>query len=434
MRAARCAAIVCAWFLLAVAPAAALAPSAAGVPPPEGPSIFGVLTDNSTTPARPVPGVRITVTRNATTVGTTTSDAEGFFVIAVPEAGPYSVELDPETIPDGVGLRDPDRTKLDRVVVFGTRSSRVLFPFGEQATSPPGRFEQLTNLFASGIRLGLLVGVCSVGLSLIFGTTGLVNFAHGELVTFGALVAWYLNTNSGGPQVPLVVALVGAMLAGALLGAALEKGLWRPLVRRRTGQTSRMLVSIGLGISLRYVFLVIFAGTSRTFREYSSQGPTTFGPISLPMRDYVITGICAAVLVGVGLLLQRTRLGTAVRAVADERDLAEASGIDVNRVVLAVWVGGASLSALGGVLLGVSGSVQWNMGNRLLLTIFAAVVLGGLGNAFGAMAGSLVVGVASEMSTYWLPADFKFAVALVILIAVLLVRPQGLLGRRERIG
>jgi branched-chain amino acid transport system permease protein len=123
-----------------------------------------------------------------------------------------------------------------------------------------------------------------------------------------------------------------------------------------------------------------------------------------------------------------------VRAVSDERDLASASGIDVQRVVLLVWIGGGMLAGLGGVMLAVSQSVQWNLGFRLLLTMFAAVVLGGLGNPYGAMAGGLAVGVTSQVSTYWLPADFQFAVALAILILVLLVRPQGLLGVRERIG
>jgi branched-chain amino acid transport system permease protein len=144
--------------------------------------------------------------------------------------------------------------------------------------------------------------------------------------------------------------------------------------------------------------------------------------------------ISVITLVAVGVALQRTRLGTAIRAVADERDLAASSGIDVRRIIMVVWTAGAALAGLGGILLAVSQGVQYNMGFRLLLTMFAAVVLGGLGSAFGAMAGGLVVGVASEMSTYWFSPDFKFAVALVILILVLLVRPQGILGVRERVG
>jgi branched-chain amino acid transport system permease protein len=195
-----------------------------------------------------------------------------------------------------------------------------------------------------------------------------------------------------------------------------------------------MLVSIGLALFLRYIYQAVFSGNPRSYRQYSAQSPVKLGPLSFPPRDWVVMGICVAVLVVVGLVVQGTRLGTAIRAVADERDLAAASGIDVGRVVLVVWVAGSMLAGLGGVLLGVSQSVQWNMGFGLLLTIFAAVVLGGLGSIYGAMVGGLVVGVASEVGTYWLPSDFKFAIALAILIVVLIARPQGILGIRERIG
>jgi branched-chain amino acid transport system permease protein len=214
----------------------------------------------------------------------------------------------------------------------------------------------------------------------------------------------------------------------------LDLGLWRPLARKRTGAVSRLLVSIGLALFLRYFYQVVFGGTPRTFRQYAAQGPTGFGPISQPVRNYIVMVVCVIALVLVALTLERTRLGTAVRAVADERDLAEASGIDVRRVVTVVWAGAAALTGLGGILLALTEGVQWNMGFRLLLTMFAAVVLGGLGSAYGAMAGALVVGVASELSTYWIDPDFKFAVALLILIVVLLIRPQGILGVRSRVG
>jgi branched-chain amino acid transport system permease protein len=139
-------------------------------------------------------------------------------------------------------------------------------------------------------------------------------------------------------------------------------------------------------------------------------------------------------MVGVGLLLQGTRLGTAMRAVADNRDLAASSGIDVKRIILAVWTMGGALAALGGVLFATSQKVEWDLGYQQVLLMFAAVVLGGLGNAYGAMVGGLIVGLASELSTIWIPVDFKTAIGLVVLIVVLLFRPQGVLGVRERLG
>ena len=133
-------------------------------------------------------------------------------------------------------------------------------------------------------------------------------------------------------------------------------------------------------------------------------------------------------------MLQRTRIGKAMRAVADNRDLAESSGIDVNRVVMVVWIVGAALAAIGGILFGSAVAVDWFMGFRLLLLMFAAVILGGLGTAYGAMVGAIVIGLVTELSVLWFPAELKFMWALVVLIVVLLVRPQGILGRAERIG
>lgn len=141
-----------------------------------------------------------------------------------------------------------------------------------------------------------------------------------------------------------------------------------------------------------------------------------------------------AVLTIVGLLLQKTKLGTAMRAVADNRDLAESSGIDVRRTILAVWIAGSALAGLGGIFIGLTQQVSWQMGERQLLLIFAAVTLGGLGTAYGAMVGGLAIGVASEMSTLWLDNDLKIMIALTVLIIILIVRPQGILGQRERFG
>ena len=394
-------------------------------------SVGGILTVD----AHPVPGVRITVSQGATEVGHAVSDGRGGWRIRVPGPGAYKVALDASTLPSGVRAERPE---LSDYRVFGSFAQSAGFTLTSGQTKSAGgesRFDQLLNLFVSGIRFGLIVGLCSVGLSLIYGTTGLVNFAHGELVTFGALIAWLFNTMTSGPQLPLVLAAIIGMIATGLLGAVLELGLWRPLVRRRSGASGRMLVSIGLALVLRYLYQVIFKGAPRSYRQYAAPSPVKFGPLQSPVRDYIIMAICLAVLLVVAALLRRTRLGTAIRAVSDERDLSSASGINVGGVTLIVWIGGAMLAGLGGVMLGAgSQGVQWNMGFTLLLTMFAAIVLGGLGNPYGAMVGGLVVGVASQVGTYWLPSDLQFAIALVILILVLLARPQGILGVRERIG
>jgi neutral amino acid transport system permease protein len=272
-------------------------------------------------------------------------------------------------------------------------------------------------------------------LSLVFGTTGLINFAHGELVTFGALIAWYVNASGGnGPGAPLLFAGAVGVVAGGLLGGGLELGLWRPLRQRRTGNIALIVVSIGLALFLRHVFLVILKGNPRSFEQFATQEQWTLGPLSILPKDAVIIVMSIAVLITLGFLLERTKLGTAVRAVTDDPDLAESSGVDVKRIILMVWIVTAAIAGLGGVLLGTTEAVQWDMGLRILLVMFAAVILGGLGTAFGAIAGGLVIGVISEVSTFWFPTDYKVAFALLVLILVLLVRPQGILGVRERVG
>ncbi|HEX8804122.1 MAG TPA: branched-chain amino acid ABC transporter permease, partial [Acidimicrobiales bacterium] len=159
-----------------------------------------------------------------------------------------------------------------------------------------------------------------------------------------------------------------------------------------------------------------------------------FGPITIVPRDLICMGLSILVLVAVATFLQKTRMGKAMRAVADNKDLAESSGIDVDRVIGFVWASGAGLAALGGILQGLSQTVTWQMGFQLLLLMFAGVTLGGLGTAYGALVGSMVVGVVVEVSTLWIPSEFKTTTALVILIAILLVRPQGILGQAERVG
>jgi branched-chain amino acid transport system permease protein len=434
--------------LCQLAPAALVALCIAGAGALFAPTSAAAATTTTTTPAaassvagkliaadQPVAGVRIVASQGGKVVAQTRSDASGAWTLPIPKPGVYKVELDTTTLPAGVTAA---RSVLPNVRVFGGFQQHALFPLtakGEKVAAAPSRFDQLLNLFVSGVRFGLIIALCAVGLSLIYGTTGLVNFAHGELVTFGALIAYLVNTMTSGPKLPFFAAVLIGVAAAGLLGAALDLGIFQPMVHRRTGAFARMLVSIGLALFLRYLYEVIFDASPRSFRQYAAPSPVKFGPLELPARDYAIMVICLVVLVGVGLTLQRSRLGTAVRAVSDERELSSASGIDVERIVLIVWFSGAALAGLGGIMLGLgSEGVQWNMGFRLLLTTFAAVVLGGLGNPYGAIAGGLVVGIASQVGTYWLPSDMQFAVALAILIIVLLVRPQGILGVRERIG
>lgn len=305
---------------------------------------------------------------------------------------------------------------------------------GGEVPRGPTFLDRALQALVDGIQFGAIIAITAVGLSLVFGTTHLINFAHGELVTIGAVVAFFLNVAVGGPGLHLLVAAVLAVIVGGLLGGLLELGLFRPLRRRGTGMINFFIITIGLSLLLRHVVLVFFDSRPGSYREYDLQDVLTFGPVGITPRDLTITVLSVLVLVGVALLLEKTRIGTAIRAVSANRDLAESSGIDVQRVVLVVWVLGGGLAALGGVFFGLAEIVTWDMGFRLLLLMFAGIILGGLGSAYGAMVGSFVIGIVAQMSSLWFPVDLQNAWALLALIVVLLVRPQGILGTRERVG
>ena len=380
-----------------------------------------------------VEGVEITVVdASGTEVGTVTTDAEGAYEIPLPEPGDYTVLLNTDTLPDGVELTD--EADAERTVNVRPNERQILnYNLGSGGRETESRWDQLPQTIANGIKFGLIIAITAVGLSLIYGTTGLSNFAHGELVALGAIVTWWMNQSVG---LHILVAAPFGIAAAALAGFLLESGVWRPLRGRGTSLTSMMIVSIGIGLAARYLYLYMFGGRSQAYRQYAVQRQTDFGPVSLTERELVSMVICIVVLLAVAVFLQRTRQGKAVRAVSDNPELSSATGINTNRVILLVWVGGGALAGLGGVLLGLDEQVRWNMGFTLLLLMFAAITLGGLGNPYGALLGSLVVGLMVELWTWFFPSavELKTTGALLALIVILLIRPQGLLGRKERVG
>lgn len=412
-------------MLVAISPIASFA---------AGESIGGKLIQTVGEEKSPVEGVTIVIVQDGAEVGTGQSDAEGVWEIPVPGAGLYDARLDTSTLPDGVGLTDPEKETLTDINVREGQAKKVIFPLGEGSVSSVSAYERVGALFISGLKLGAIIALCAVGLSLVYGVTGLVNFAHAEMVTLGAVTAYFFHASPAGPQWPLIVAAGPAVLVGAGFGWAQELGLWRPLRIRSTGLIAMMVVSIGLSFAMRHIILIFFGGEPRAYPDFAGQPPIEVLGISVVPKNLVTIGFALVVLAGVGLFLQRSRSGTAMRAVADDADLAESSGIDVNRIILITWMLAGGLAALGGLFFGINEAVDWDMGFRLLLLIFAAVVLGGLGTAYGAMVGGFVVGIAVEISTLFVPNELKTAIGLVVLIVILLVRPQGLFGTRERIG
>ncbi|NLF06178.1 MAG: branched-chain amino acid ABC transporter permease [Actinomycetales bacterium] len=446
--------MLCAWWV----PPAAAADGDQCVPDSSTACIQGRIR---TAGGDPAVGVTITVEGQGFT-GEATTDDDGRWSVAVTADGEYTVTLDESTLPAGETLRNPADNPRTVVADLGATGA-ALFPLGSPTAAPspgpsgspsdpgtettapedaeagvedsgrPGSitFPRVAQQFTSGIIFGLLLALASVGLSLIYGTTGLSSFSHGEQVTLGALAAYVFAQLM---NMPLLLAGVLAVLVGALSGYAQDAGIWKPLRKRGMGPVQLMIITIGLSMALQYSFQFFFGG-GRMRITIATPTSINVGGVIIAHQSILSTAIALLALGGVAYFLQRTWTGRATRAVADNPALAAASGINVERIIRLVWVVGAGLAALGGVLIGLYFNVtSWNMGGTILLLMFAAVTLGGLGTAFGALVGSIVIGLVAEMSSLVIPSDLRYAGALVILILVLLVRPQGILGRAERIG
>lgn len=358
------------------------------------------------------------------------TDSEGKWEIGVPSGGAWTVTLDVTSLPSDV---DTGVVELTQAVDIGPSGSTIKnFSFGQIERDVTSFADQLISRLIYGINFGLMLGLASVGLSLIYGTTGLSNFSHAELVTFGALMALAFGVVL---ELPLWLALPLALVASAAMGWAQDAGLWRPLRRRGLGLVQLMIVSIGLSLAIRYVFQFFIGGGTAQLPGSTSTKINLFGAVALSVVDLASMAISLVVIIAFALWLTFSQTGKATRAISDNADLAAASGIDVDRVVRIVWILAATLAGLAGILWAYfRPGVKWDMGEKILLLMFAAVVLGGLGTAFGALIGALVVGILVETSALFIPSDLKYVGALVLLIAILLVRPQGILGRRERIG
>lgn len=381
----------------------------------------------------PVEGIELTVT-GGSVEETVTTDEFGKWNVPITEAGEYTIAIDEESFPDGLAAQGPTERTLD-VKVGGKRTTYpALFEVRTGAyDETTSQADYLMQSAFSGLRLGLLLALASVGLSLIYGTTGLSNFAHAEQVTLGGILAYGLCNVAG----------LGLLLGGsitvvlcALSGYLQDAGIWKPLRRRGLGLIQMMIVTIGLSLAAQYAFqYFVGAGTQKVVvRTFET---TTFGPVTVTTMSFVAMGVSAVVIALIGYFLLRTRIGRATRAVSDNPALAAASGIDVDRIIRIVWTMSAALAGLSGIFyaLVVSNGIRWDTGMQILLLLFAAVTLGGLGTAFGALVGSLIIGMVVELAgPLGAPGDLKYAVALGILILLLMVRPQGLLGRAERVG
>ena len=415
-------------------------------PDPATACIQGII---KTSDGEPAEGITVTLGGGAEEQTTQTGD-DGRWVFTVTATGSYTVTVDESTLPEGQFFKTVGSREVD---VELNNMASALFPLTDDPDAATGggttdgdpdsaenpkpnasansfSWPRFWQQFASGIRMGLLISLASLGLSLVFGTTGLSNFAQGEMVTFGGLLGALFMGITGN----LLLAAIIAVAVSAAFGWAQDKVLWKPLRKRRLSLMQLMIVSIGLSIMMQYLFQFFWGSGVVRIDTRTPDVVTLFG-VTLTVQSYIAMGVSLLAIIGVGLGLMYTRFGRATRAISDNPALAQASGIDVDRVINIVWIVGGGLAGLSGVFLGlVFNGIDWFTGGQMLLLFFAAVTLGGLGTAFGAFVGSMVIGMVVELTNIWLPGDLKYATALLMLILVLLVRPQGIFGRKERIG
>jgi len=312
---------------------------------------------------------------------------------------------------------------------------------------------QLLSLVWSGIVDSLYIGLAAIGLSMTYSILQFANFAHGDLITTGAFTGWtvayviggvgaadlgsrLLIDADGGAQaselgidiVASPVAIVLGLVAAAALTIAVALFVDRVVFKRlRDADGITVLIaSVGVALAVRYLIALVYTQDSRVI---VASAPTAFG---VNLHEATLVVIAVVLIVGVHLLLQYTKLGKSMRAMADNKSLALVTGIPTERVVAATWVIGAGLAGVAGYLIVLDrGQIGINLGWFLLLLIFAGTILGGIGSIYGAIAGSLVIGLTLNVSLVWIPADLTYIAAFSLMILVLLFRPDGLFGGVE---
>jgi branched-chain amino acid transport system permease protein len=280
------------------------------------------------------------------------------------------------------------------------------------------------QLIVYGLISGSILALGAIGLTLIYGILNFANFAHGDLMALGAYLVLFFRVSLA---LPMWLSFILGILCTALLGVCLDRVWFRPLRQRQARAAILAISSLGLALILQNLIRMLW-GPQAQYYSRAIHFPFTVPilQVRLNTQQVLILAIALGLVMLVSLFLQRTKLGKAMRATSDNFNLALVSGIDTERVVILTWLLGAGLAAAGGVLLGMSVRLQPIMGWDLLLPIFAATILGGIGSPYGAMAGAFIIGLAEELSTPFIPTEYKTAVSLVLLVLVLLVRPRGL--------
>lgn len=271
-----------------------------------------------------------------------------------------------------------------------------------------------------------IIAVGAVGLTLSYGVTRFINFAYGDLLTLGAFITFVLVENAG---LSLIVASIVAALLVGIIGVIIARIFYEPLAPR--GAFPLLITSIGVAFVLHNLVQMLFGTNPKRF-PVPLMRPWNLGDFFIPKAQVAILGVALLTMLAVHLILKYTLLGKKMRAASDNEALARVSGVNTRRIVRTTWFISSVIAGLGGVLLAITQvAIQPLMGWSFLLVVFSATLLGGIGRPYGAMLGALVVGLGMELGAAYVSADYTFAFAFAALVAVLLVRPQGLVGGIE---
>ncbi|MFB6285015.1 MAG: branched-chain amino acid ABC transporter permease [Candidatus Bipolaricaulia bacterium] len=305
--------------------------------------------------------------------------------------------------------------------------------------NPQVSFNNFISLTIRGIMLGSIIAVSAIGLTLVYGVVKFPNFAHGDLMSAGAYVglaslAVLPQTEQIGPFTfgwEFILSLLISMPVVGGIAALADRLVYRPLRERSAGLVLLAMSSLGMAFFIRSLIYLIW-GADFHFYYAGRLTPAVelFSGIQIPPDQFFILGISLVLIVLTYLLLERTKLGKAMRATADNVDLAKVTGINTDRVILWTWIIGGALAAIGGVLYGLNLQLRPTMGFFFLVPVFAAVIMGSIGNPYGALVGGLIIGVIWMVSTMFVNSTYGPGMAFLVMILMLLVRPQGIFGSR----
>ena len=288
--------------------------------------------------------------------------------------------------------------------------------------------EQILQQLANGLILGSVYALLALGYTKVYGIIKLINFAHGDIYMIGAFMGYYLINTL---HLNFFVALILSMIGTAILGVVIEFLAYRPL--RNSTRIAALITAIGVSFLLEYGMVFFVGANTRSFPQVIKTVRYTLGPISISNIQLMILGISILLMVGLQFIVQKTKMGKAMRAVSVDSDAAQLMGINVNRTISFTFALGSALAGAAGVLIALYyNSLEPLMGMTPGIKSFVAAVLGGIGIIPGAALGGFVIGLLETFATAVGLSDFRDAIVYAILIIILLVRPAGILGKNVK--